>query len=422
MKRVSRMFGICLSAVLLGSMATACSETKEGANSASTGSNGSAYDLEGKTITISALAGEPAAGLKTQVEGFKEKYGATMEVIEIPTSMFNDKLRVDLTSKSGAYDACLGVPDGWNQHMKASGYLEPLDQWYNDPNVADPNFDMKDFFESNLDYYSEDGVVYGMPWKPDVMLYYYRSDLFNDENEKAAFKEKYGYDLAVPTTYEQYLDIGDFFNRPDEGLYGSAMMGANADQLGNLFMNRLYSTDQASYFTEDWKAQMNTPDVIKVFENLQYEGQNFAMPGYETMTYEQNSAAFIEGKVAQTISWPALWNDSNKLDVSAYGASQVKGKVGVAVLPGWEDSDRGGYTMMGGWWACIPTDSKQKVEAYKMIEYICSKEGMIPKIDAGSYSVRKSTYEDEKVVGKDPEFYEIYGKQLDKQQAPPQLP
>ena len=34
---------------------------------------------------------------------------------------------------------------------------------------------------------------------------------------------EYGYDLAVPETYDQLLDIAKFFTREDEGLYGVAI-------------------------------------------------------------------------------------------------------------------------------------------------------------------------------------------------------
>ena len=41
----------------------------------------------------------------------------------------------------------------------------------------------------------------------------YRRDLFDDPKEKAAFKGKYGYDLAAPATYDQLRDIAEFFTR-----------------------------------------------------------------------------------------------------------------------------------------------------------------------------------------------------------------
>ena len=45
------------------------------------------------------------------------------------------------------------------------------------------------------------------------MMMFYRKDLFENADEQAAFKAKYGYDLAVPTTWDAYRDAAEFFTR-----------------------------------------------------------------------------------------------------------------------------------------------------------------------------------------------------------------
>ena len=46
----------------------------------------------------------------------------------------------------------------------------------------------------------------GMIWSTN-----YRKDLFENKDEQAAFKAKFGYDLAPPKTWAQYKDIAEFF-------------------------------------------------------------------------------------------------------------------------------------------------------------------------------------------------------------------
>ena len=79
---------------------------------------------------------------------------------------------------------------------------------------------------ATLTYYGEypagSGTYWAYPTEGDANGWSYRKDLFEDPEEMEAFKAKYGYDLAVPTTYEQFLDIAKFFTRPDQGLYGVA--------------------------------------------------------------------------------------------------------------------------------------------------------------------------------------------------------
>jgi multiple sugar transport system substrate-binding protein len=60
----------------------------------------------------------------------------------------------------------------------------------------------------------------------------YRKDLYEHPEEQAAFKAKYGYDLAPPTTWVQYRDQAEFFTRKagdtlagetlDKDFYGTA--------------------------------------------------------------------------------------------------------------------------------------------------------------------------------------------------------
>src|SRR5437016_9351220 len=55
----------------------------------------------------------------------------------------------------------------------------------------------------------------------------YRKDWFEDPTEKANFKKKYGYDLAVPKNYKELRDIAEFFYRPEQKKYGLAIYTQN---------------------------------------------------------------------------------------------------------------------------------------------------------------------------------------------------
>ena len=58
-----------------------------------------------------------------------------------------------------------------------------------------------------------EGHVVGMPSNSAVMMMFYRKDLFENADEKAAFEDKYGYELAPAKTWKQYRDIAEFFDR-----------------------------------------------------------------------------------------------------------------------------------------------------------------------------------------------------------------
>jgi len=69
-----------------------------------------------------------------------------------------------------------------------------------------------------------------------VLLLYYRKDLFENPEEKAAFQKKYNRELAPPTTWKEWLQTAEFFTRKqgdtlagqklDHPFYGAGEYGA----------------------------------------------------------------------------------------------------------------------------------------------------------------------------------------------------
>ena len=70
---------------------------------------------------------------------------------------------------------------------------------------------------------------------------WYRKDLADDPKEKEGFKAKYGYELQPAQTWDQYRDLAEWFTRPEEGLYGTALQGKRHEALWYEWLNFLYS-------------------------------------------------------------------------------------------------------------------------------------------------------------------------------------
>ena len=67
-----------------------------------------------------------------------------------------------------------------------------------------------DLFPGLISEAQVDGSFVGMPVWTNSEILFYRTDLFEDPAEQAAFQEKYGYELAPPTDWEQYRDVAEF--------------------------------------------------------------------------------------------------------------------------------------------------------------------------------------------------------------------
>ncbi len=105
----------------------------------------------------------------------------------------------------------------------------------------------------------------------------YRQDLFDDPKEKAAFKAKYGYDLALPETYSQLRDIAEFFTRPDQKLFGVGLYGSeDYDACTSAYLNLFWSFGAELWNPKTNKAEgyINSPDAKKEQSDKGWKGRH----------------------------------------------------------------------------------------------------------------------------------------------------
>ena len=92
-------------------------------------------------------------------------------------------------------------------------FLEPLDPYME---RWDPAWeDIHEGFRVWENTYQ--GTRYSLTMDGDILFTYYNADVYGNPDEQAAFKEKYGYDLAPPATWDQVVDIQEFFRRDTDG-------------------------------------------------------------------------------------------------------------------------------------------------------------------------------------------------------------
>ena len=228
-----------------------------------------------------------------------------------------------------------------------------------------------------------------IPYKPDVELLFYRKDLFEDQANKDAYKEKYGAELKVPETNEELLQVAEFFTKsenPDSPVdYGySTNMLKGTTRL--LFYNR-----GGDDIDEELKPNMNNEAGVKAL-NYVMDLQQYAPAEWMQMGWDEANQFFANGNAAMMEQWPGLW-----LTCQGEG-SAVKDKVGVAVAPGQTP-------VLGGWGAGVASESEEQELAWKFIEFMTSKDGELLKIENTMDPCRTSTYEIEGVASSS----ELYG-------------
>ena len=177
-----------ITTALVMSLFTGCGTKESGSNTAK----------KDDYITVLVQGGSPAfeATQKT-ADAFKEQTGYEVRVESVPYTGVYDKLKADITASTGAYDVAT-IDILWMAEF-AQGLL-PIDDLMTDEVV-------NDLMPGMLAGGQIDDVNYGMPVWTNCKILMYRTDLFEDPDEMAAFKSEYGYELAPPTTWLEYRDV-----------------------------------------------------------------------------------------------------------------------------------------------------------------------------------------------------------------------
>jgi multiple sugar transport system substrate-binding protein len=322
----------------------------------------------GVTITVPSQAGwasfKPAVDLTPK---FEELTGIKVKYDMIPGSEIPSKQLLEVSQRTGAYDLI-------QQHAISFGaffrYLQPMDDRIKEVWGSTEKFE-EAFFPVVQDVKGRDGKHYYIPFHANVQIGYYRRALFEDAKEKAAFKAKYGYELAPPKTIKQVEDIATFFTRPGQNQYGLTANWGGGQGFG-AFLHYYYAAgfeqlDQALRPT--FKTPKGREEAIRIARWMQdavYK-QKFVNPDSVNFQTGQVSDYFLSGASALAFGWLSdYWVFMQKPE----NIKQV-GPVGAFDFPSFTGSDKGGYASL--WVMGIPKDSKNPDAAWEFIKWVLNK-------------------------------------------------
>ena len=167
----------------------------------------------------------------------------------------------------------------------------------------------------------------------------YRADLLANADEQKAFKAKYTYDLAVPQTYKQLLDVAQFFTRKkgdtvggraaEEDFYGICLAG----KPGGFLFHR-YEMVLVAFGADLIYNQTSMQPTVNSNESIaaaKYYAQlhKYQQPGSETHSGGGTQRVFAADRCALTMD--ALDNILSVAEVPSL--SKVVGRVGYTLLP-----------------------------------------------------------------------------------------
>jgi ABC-type glycerol-3-phosphate transport system substrate-binding protein len=312
------------------------------------GGGGGDSSSDGKNLTVLVEAGGHAE-LQPIADAYKEETGTSVKFVELPYDGLYNRLNSEFTSGSVSFDVA-ALDAIWLPAFAEA--VQPLDDLF----TSDVESDL---FPGLVQEAQVDGKFVGMPAWTNSEILFYRTDLFEDPKEQADFAAKYGYDLAPPTTWEQYRDVAEFFTRDTNGdgqtdLYGTDVKGAVETEW-------LATVSQAGADHMVLDGDTVTIDDAEHKEALDFYTSvlPFAPSGAAQLDWGGAQNLFYQGQLAMFRFWGHAYPQTPEDSV-------VKDKVGAAPMIGGPGGVAG---VPGAWYLSIPAAGKNQDAASEFIQF-----------------------------------------------------
>lgn len=360
-----------------------------------------AVPVQAKELTIFWAEWDPANYLQQLVNEYTAETGVKVTVETTPWSDFQTKAFTEFNAHGDAYDMVVGDSQ-WLGAGSTGGHYVDLTDFFNKHNLKEV------MAPATVKYYAEypgnSGKYWAIPLEGDALGWAYRKDWFEDPEEKAAFKEKYGYELDVPQDFSQLRDIAEFFTRPDENRYGIAIYTDNSyDALMMGVENAIFSYggELGDYSTYKVEGITNSDQAVEALETYK-ELYQFTPPGWAKTFFVEDNQAITEGLAAMSMNYfaffPSLLNEATNPHAK---------NTGFFANPPGPDGDQ--YAALGGQGISIVSYSDQKEEAMKFLEWFIQDDVQKRWAELGGYTCSQAVLKSEEFQNATPynkAFYE----------------
>ncbi len=233
-----------------------------------------------------------------------------------------------------------------------------------------------------------DGMIYSFPFTPNVQLFFYRRDLFDDAKIRRSYYETNHDNLSIPTEYDAFARLSRFFSRnvnpnaPTD--YGISVVQGTVSGIVCEFLPILFSLG-GSLFDTDGSPCLSSPIAYRALDiYLSLARDAYCVPpgGW----WSDSIAQFTSGKTAMLNMF--INHVSN---ITNLRKSRIAGRIGYASIPG-------GKPLLGGGVLGIAAASQKKEAALEFIRWACSPHISVPFTLLGGLSPCRNVYQNEDLL------------------------
>ena len=236
----------------------------------------------------------------------------------------------------------------WIPKFAAAGWLEDISDRVSEDELAE-------FLEADVVSGEYDGGLYRMPFRSDMGMLYYRTDLLEEAG------------IDPPDTFDELIAAAEAVREQDSSITGFVWQGAQYEGLITNYVELLAGSGGFWIDPDTNEVGLDSEEALTALEFMQTVIREGITPGGVTNYREEESLRpFQNGNALFLRNWPYVWAEANQ------EGSPVDGRI--ALKPMVHAEGQSSAACLGGWGFGLVADSPHPDEAWEVVEYFTSAE------------------------------------------------
>ena len=332
----------------------------------------------GTTVDVVFLLRPGYEAAKAMLPEFEAATGIEINVIEHP---YENALGEQVRDFVAGGDIDIALIDlVWIGNFAENEWVVPAETFTSNPDLADPELDLDDFFPIVLDAFgSWNGTVYGLPFDNYSGLLFYNRCML----------EEAGFD-GPPETWSALMDeYGPALT--GDGKYAYALQSKrNETQSADSFARMLWPFG-GSFLDEEFRSNLTSEESLAGL-NFRQDLMRYMPEGIVAYDHAETVNALAQGDVAMITEWSAFYSSLKDSETSKIGDC-----LGIAPEPA---GPAGRKPALGGFSLAVASQASEdeQAAAWLFIQWITSKANAREYLERGGVPARQSVYAEEGVA------------------------
>jgi multiple sugar transport system substrate-binding protein len=303
----------------------------------------------------------------------KGKFQVAFRTIALESQEYFDRLKTEFEAGGGEMDVIVGnVP--WTAEFAENG-------WIVDVSSRFPEDEQSKFVNGQIQSLTYQGKIWGVPWRADAGLLFYRNDLL----EQSGFSEP-------PKTWEALKEMAEKVVQDSGTRYGFLFQGANNET--GVCNGLEYIWTHGGEVLEGDRVIIDSPESVAGLTTEQSMiSEGVSPPAVASYTLGEADVAFVNGDAVFCRNWPYMYGAAGDPEISKITLDQV----GVSPLPVGEGQGQTA-SCLGGWNMLISASSQMQDEAWEFVRFMTSLESQkIQTLSASTLPTLDALYDDREI-------------------------